>query len=492
MSKHVLLGTLALILVPFSAWAQGVCPLNGTSRNKLVCVIPQTFGPFGFGSGPGAPLIADGHQAHFEGDFLSAFGPINEAVGIQVSQLPIASPSSGITFTYDPALKTFSPSTEETLGPILGERANTIGRNKLYVAFSFQYFNFNSIDGENTSSIPAVLKHQPFPPPFPSPFITACPNQTAMTGSYSGNPCFVRDFIQTTNNVDLRVHQYTLYATYGITRHLDFSVAVPILDVSMKVNTAATIVQNAFGPATAQFPGGAFHQFNPAVVASCGSAVPCLNGIFSSSGSASGIGDVDLRGKYEVYQGERLGFGVGVDVRLPTGDEQNFLGSGAIGVRPFGVVSYGGRVSPHAEIGYEKNGQSTLAGDFVGPTATNAKAGLPDRFVYIVGADASIVKRLTVSFDIYGQRLFGVPQLFSNPYTDLGKCSDITCTSLTPGTTHPDVGVRITDYNITNASIGLKYRLFSHVVVTGNALIKLDDAGLRTTVVPLVGVSYSF
>src|ERR1700756_4085705 len=156
MFKHVLLGTLAFILVPISASAQGICPLNGSLSNKLVCVIPQTFGPFGFGSGPGAPLIADGHQAHFEGDFLSAFGPINEAVGIQVSQLPIASPSSGISFTYDPALKTFSPSTEETLGPILGERAGTIGRRKLYVAFSFQYFDFDSIDGKDLSQLHTV------------------------------------------------------------------------------------------------------------------------------------------------------------------------------------------------------------------------------------------------------------------------------------------------------------------------------------------------
>ena len=492
MSKHVLLGTLILILVPISASGQGICPLNGTSSNKIVCVIPQTFGPFGLDSGAGAPLLANGHQAHFRGDFLSSFGPITEAMGIQVSQLPIASPSSGITFTYDAALKTFAPSTEETLGPILGERASTIGRNKLYVAFSFQYFNFNSLDGQNTSNIPAVLKHQPFPPPFPTG-IVACPNQTGMTGSYAGNPCVVRDYIQTTNNIDLTVRQYTLYATYGITRHLDFSVAVPILDVSLKVNTNATIVQNSFTTPSAQFPGGAFHQFDPTIVTSCGSAVPCLNGTFSSSGSGTGIGDVDLRGKYEVYQGEHFGLAAGVDVRLPTGDEQNFLGSGAIGVRPFGVVSYGARVSPHVEVGYEVSGKSTLAGDFVGRMATNAKSGLPDRFVYIVGADASIVKRLTASFDIYGQRLLGAPQLFSRPYTDLGKCSDSNCTTLTPGTTHPDLGVRTsTDYNITNASVGLKYRPFSHLVVTGNALIKLDDSGLRSTVVPLVGVSYSF
>jgi Putative MetA-pathway of phenol degradation len=487
MSRRMLLVSLTLALFPALVSAQGICPLNGTVSTKLVCVIPQTFGPFGVGSGAGAPLIANQHQAHFEGDFLSSFGPINEAVGIQVSQLPIASPSSGITFTYDAALKTFSPSTEESLGPILGERASTIGRNKLYVAFSFQYFNFNSIDGQNTSNIPAVLQHRFFPgdPTSPLGFLAPCPNQSGLTGGYANNPCFVRDYIQTANNIDLTVHQYTLYATYGITRHLDVSVAVPILDVSMRVNSSATIAQNSFGPGNS-----AFHQFNPAVVTGC-TTTPCFNGSFSSAGTATGIGDVDLRGKYEVYQGEHFGFATGVDVRLPTGDEQNLLGSGAVGVRPFGIVSYSARVSPHAEIGYELNGKSILAGDFVATPTT--KGGLPDRFVYIVGADAAIVKRLTASFDIYGQRLFGVPQLFSTSYTDLGKCSDIVCTTLTPGTTHPDIGVHPrADYSITNASVGLKYRPFGHLVLTGNVLIKLDDGGLRSTVVPLVGASYSF
>jgi hypothetical protein len=487
MSKRMLLVSLTLALFPVLLSAQGICPLNGTPSSKLVCVIPQTFGPFGVGSGAGAPLIANQHQAHFEGDFLSSFGPINEAVGIQVSQLPIASPSSGITFTYDAALKTFSPSTEESLGPILGERASTIGRNKLYVAFSFQYFNFNSIDGQNTSNIPAVLQHLFFPgnPASPLGFLRPCPNQSGLTGGYANNTCFVRDYIQTANNIDLTVHQYTLYATYGITRHLDVSVAVPILDVTMRVNSSASIVQNSFGPGNS-----AFHQFNPAVVTSC-TTTPCVNGSFSSAGTATGIGDVDLRGKYEVYQGEHFGFSTGVDIRLPTGDAQNLLGSGAIGVRPFGIVSYSARVSPHAEIGYELNGKSILAGDFVSTATT--KGGLPDRVVYIVGADAGITKRLTASFDIYGQRLFGVPQLFSSPYADLGKCSDVVCTTLTPGTTHPNIAVRPNaDYNITNASVGLKYRPFGHLVITGNALIKLDDGGLRSTVVPLVGASYSF
>jgi hypothetical protein len=64
---------------------------------------------------------------------------------------------------------------------------------------------------------------------------------------------------------------------------------------------------------------------------------------------------------------------------------------------------------------------------------------------------------------------------------------------LTPGTTHPDLGVRTgADYNILNGSLGIKYRPFGKVVVTANVLLKMNDSGLRSKAIPLVGVSYSF
>ena len=80
------------------------CPLNGTSSNKLVCLIPQVYGPYGLGAGGAQPAnqsvlyTGDGHAAHFRSDFLTSFAPINETVGIELSQLPVASPSSAISF----------------------------------------------------------------------------------------------------------------------------------------------------------------------------------------------------------------------------------------------------------------------------------------------------------------------------------------------------------------------------------------------------------
>jgi Putative MetA-pathway of phenol degradation len=508
--KTILMSMWIFLLTLTTASAQ-VCPLNGSTSKKLVCLIPQVYGPFSLGFDPtkqdptqSVLFTGDHHAAHFDADFLATFAPINQAVGMQVSQLPIASPSSGITFTFDKVTKLETPTTDESLGPILGERAGTIGRRRLFLGFSYQYFNFSSIDGQNINNIPTVLQHQRFPPPFPSPSIVACPVQTGLTGTkYDGDPCFVRDFIQTTNNIDLKVNQYTIYVTYGITRHLDFSAAIPFLNVQMNVTSNATIVPNTATPAAVGAPGNVWHSFNalnPALASQCASTVPCLQASFSDSGRATGIGDVVLRGKYTVHQWERAGFALGLDVRLPTGDETNFLGSGAVGVKPFGVFSYKARVSPHAEVGYEVNGDSTLAGNNLVPPApsTVTKGSLPNRFIYIVGADVTVSKRLTGAFDIYGQRLFGAPEFVSQPYQDHGNCSGATnadavnCAVYTPGTTHPDIAQKTADVNITNASLGLKFRVFKQLVLTGNVLLKLDDGGLRSRAVPLVGVSYSF
>jgi Putative MetA-pathway of phenol degradation len=484
MLKSTLLGTISVMLVAINATAQGVCPLNGASSKNLICLIPQVYGPFGLSSG-GPLKTFFGHEAHFDNDFIAEFRPISVAVGSQVSNLPKASPSSGITFVYDPALKTFAPSTEQTLGPILGERADTIGRNRLYVAFSYQYFNFDSIDGTGLNKVPASFQHQPIQPDFKNTF--PCPNQTGLTGPYAGDPCFVRDFIQTSNSVDLKVHQYTLYATYGITSRLDISVAIPILDVRMNVRSNATIVPNSVSNPN---PNNVPHQFDPTKVPSCGIASPCLQATFTDSGTTRGIGDVVLRGKYQVYKGERTGLALGIDLRTPTGDDKNFLGSGAVGVKPFGVFSYKARLSPHAELGYEVNGDSILAGNFVG--ASNSSGSLPNRLIYIVGADAAVTRRLTAAFDLYGQHLFDAPQLKPTLFTDKGKCVDDACNTVDPGTTHPDVTGTTAGSNLLDASLGLKVRAFGKLVLTGNVLIKLNDDGLRAKAVPLVGMGYSF
>src|SRR5579871_1393091 len=372
MMRYILLmlGLASVLLIPGIASAQGICE-NGTTRSaKLICVIPEVYGAGGLSVGPGTGDIvyAQSHKSEFLGDFISSqgLGPINEAIGVQLAELPFASPSNSVSFTYDTSLKTFVPSNEETLGPIIGERAGTIGRRRVYVAFSFEYFNFNRVDGQDLSNLATVLQHQPTAgdPNSSDPGNLPCPNTTGMYAKYTtsppANPCFTRDFFQAINSIDLSAQQYSIYLTYGLTSRLDLSAVIPILHVNVSATNTTTIFTNSVaGPADG--PDGVFHQFNPAGVPSCSASsvqpggVPCLKATFSNSGKTTGIGDVVLRGKYELYKGEKAGFAAGVNVRLPSGDVDNFLGSGTTGVEPFGVISYSARVSPHVEVGYEWN-----------------------------------------------------------------------------------------------------------------------------------------
>jgi hypothetical protein len=482
-----------LVIAPGLTWAQGVCPLNGTSSRKLICMLPQALGSSGFDYALFGIL---------DGSPFPNIKPITQSVGTRLSQLPTASPSSGISFTYDTALKTFVGSTDNSLGPIFGERASTIGPNKLFVGFSYQYFNFDSIDGHKLDSIPLSFHANPVPAALiPPSFDTPACNITGFPadGSYNGSPCFVRDYVKTNYDISLKVNQYIVYLTYGITRRFEVSAALPFSNVRMSVVSQATIVPNSFAPQ----PPYIFNRFNffqPTIaqapppphisVPNC-IAAPCFNAVFSDSRSVTGLGDVVVRAKYEFYEGERLGLAGGLEARLPTGDEENFIGSGTLGLKPFVVASYRARVSPHAEVGYELNGNSLLYGDFI-ETPTVTKSALPSRFLYVAGADVEITRRITAAFDLYGQRIFGTSQLQSGQLTDFGACNDSNCGVVTPGSAIPTSLLKNGDISIVDASLGAKVRLFRHLLFTGNVLLKLNDSGLRAKVVPLAGLSYTF
>jgi hypothetical protein len=70
-------------------------------------------------------------------------------------------------------------------------------------------------------------------------------------------------------------------------------------------------------------------------------------------GTASGIGDIVLRGKYNFLRRRDVGISGAVSVRLPTGSRDDLLGSGVTQVGGYLIVSSQiGRTSPHFNIGY--------------------------------------------------------------------------------------------------------------------------------------------
>ncbi|HEU4416278.1 MAG TPA: transporter [Candidatus Angelobacter sp.] len=406
--------------------------------------------------------------------FTSALTPLNSALGRQSALLPLASPSSGFTFQWDPLAKVPVPSTD-SFGPILSERAETIGKHRVFLGVDYQFFQFNEIDGVSLKKLPVVLVQ----PDSAGGCSINAPDGPKNTGACG----FIRDVIKTDNRVDLRIHESSTFISFGITDRIDVSAVIPIENVHMTAISNATIVNNSDSLAhTFDIQPGVCGKFSPAMI--------CATHAFSNAKNASGIGDITLRVKGTAWKGQRAAVALGGDVRFPTGDAQNFLGAGAFGLKPFVVWSYRSRISPHAFVGYESNGSSQIAGD----VSIGSKARLPSQMLYSGGADVWITRTLTVAVDLVGQQVFQAQQLQPTTFTERAACLDPTCNTGLADTASTDqhLVASTRTFNITNASMGMKVKPVSALLLTGNLLFRLNSGGLRANVAPLIGVSYTF
>jgi hypothetical protein len=488
--KVATLISVLVLLISTHSVAQGPCPTatstTGTPPSgrsgDLVCLIAQVYGPGGLvGSNKNGPLlptdnlVKKAHEVHFSASALESFTPLNAEIGTQLSQLPLTSPASGFVFSFNPTLGVVSRTTE-SFGPILTERAETVGKHKLFVGVSYQFFDFNKVDGVSLKRFGTVFQHEDVPPCRNGSLTPPCepplPN--------NGDPLLENDIISTTNNVSLKVHQITAVATFGLTNRLDVSIAVPILDVRMGFSSDATIV--SFEPQDPSIPTGDHlaHQFEaptPGFNAGHETVIAPDHALFFNSRSTSGIGDVIFRGKFQLLKKEKAGVAVGVDLHTPTGDEKNFLGAGTWGVRPFAAFSYAARIEPHATFGYQRNGDSILAGDITSFT----KGHLPDILTYSAGADAGITRRFSVSGDFIGQSLLSAKKIVAQSFTDFLNNTHATIQTSGKQTINQE-----------SIAVGGKVNPYGKLLISLNVLFRVNDAGLHSKPAPLVGISYTF
>jgi hypothetical protein len=420
---------------------------SAQAKTDLALLIPNLYGPKGLIVNSEATLPnGQTHSAHFNSSFESDFSQFNTALASQLLALPLPSPASGFTYTFDPSLGVLTRSTQ-SFGPVLTERAETIGKKKFNIGFSYQRFAFDSLSGIPLKNVPVVFTH----------------DDADLLGGR-------QDLVTTNNRIDARVDQFTFYGTAGLTDRIDLSVAVPYIQTELNLSSDAIIQRiGTVDPKIHFFSNGA--PGNPNYYGNTRT--------FTSSGSASGIGDVVVRLKGTVAKWEHSALAVAIDVRAPTGDEKNLLGSGAVGIKPFAAYSYVyKRFSPHFNIGYQWNGKSVLAGDVL----TDVKEHLPNQFLYALGADVGIVKWVTLSADILGQRVI-----------DGTRVSQTTFDALTGGGTWPNIEFdKGTSYTINNGALGVKLNPGGNLLLNFNVLLKLDNGGLRDKITPLVGITYTF
>ena len=414
------------------AMGQINCNAGSSASSKLVCQIPFSTGVFTNNSSASATSTALKNATAF-----------NSAIATQVSQLPLASSSSGIVVVY----KAGVPETYNNLGPILTDRAQTIGRHKLFLGFTASQFVFTSIDGISLKNVPFTYEATATDP---------------TTGAVLSNT-----FTTESTNIRFKLNQYVGVATFGLTNAVDVSVIVPIERISIGASTFNTnaYILNANNDLV----------LGPYSVAS--TYVP---------GRANGIGDITFNAKGAVWRGEHSTISTGLNLRAPTGDEMNYLGSGAWGINPYVTASYLWKISPHAKVGYQWN----TATDLNNPTlTTGGDLSLPGGFQYDAGADWAWLKRVTLAADILGSQFLNAPKLtlsttpLPTPITNPPTPSTINL---------PTVDTSNSSYTINDLSAGLKWNPVRDLVLSGNALYQTNNNGLRSRVVPLVGVSYKF
>lgn len=388
-----------------------------SSARDLRDLIPGLYGGDGIflaDPPPGSPFPT--HAPHFTIESAAAINQLNQQIATEIALFPFSSSVGGFTFAFEPTLGTFV-STTETLGPLFAERAPTLGRGKLNVNGSFTYFTYDKFEGDSLDSLVVVARHQP----------DVIPPDDERTS-------FELDTLRINVDLDIRVWLLSLAATYGLTDRLDVGILVPIVHVDMDVRARAELLPSEENP----FPD--VHNFTG------GPEDP----VDRASGDAIGIGDIVLRAKYHLVKSDIVDFAGALLVKLATGDEDDFLGTGTTTLRPFLILSRtfdkfplpSLSVTPHLNVGFEFN---------------------VDR------SDQSSVEYV-VGFDIGTKRFIVAAELI--------------------GSHEPD-GDGIGD-NILNAAVGLKWNPFKRFVLAGNVQVPLNYDGLRSYVIPTVGVEYSF
>jgi hypothetical protein len=421
--------TLGVILGTNRAYAQDV-PLSQLLVNLIQAEVRLQPPPPGFQS----------HEAHFIPGLDQGLAPylFNQQLVAQLATFPIGSPSGGFSFTFDPATGAFQRATS-SFGPSFADRALTNGRGKVTIGANFQYSKYTSFEGDDLDNgdVKFYLTHQDIP----------------------GDLFFEGDLVEAALSLDLSSSTTTVFANFGVTNALDIAVAVPILRVTMDATIDASIRRLATGQTNIHsFSGGA------------------ETAAFNDSGSASGIGDILVRGKYRFLSTPGGGLAAGVDLRLPTGDADELLGTGATAATVSLIgSSSSGAFAPHFNVSFTGSGESDVV-------------NIANEFGYKVGTEIVASPTVTLTADLLGRTLIDAGRLELTDTTHSFRSS----TGVPGSITLSEYVARDASLNIMNLAVGGKFNVTGNLLINANALISLTNSGVTARVTPVVGFDYSF
>ena len=399
-------------------------------------------------SDPNNPESVRIHGDHFIPAAVASNGTVisflTNSVGSNVANVPVGATSGGSTFSFQGGVPT---RTSTSSGPILGERAQTLGRGRVLAGLARTGVHFKTLRGVDLNHLRFTFTHAntDFP---------GCDSIAGGDCSLLGVPTLENETIDLNLALNVQLNVTSFLLTYGVSDRIDVGVVLPLVSISFDGTSNAQI--NPFGPPPAvHFFGGT--PDNPILTASR-----------TVDGSSTGLGDVDGRVKVSLRRGEPLSVSVLGDVRFPTGSESNLLGSGAWAARGLAILSaHFGAFTPHANFGYLYRG-----GQFEN-----------DAVLATVGFDHLMAPWATLAIDVLSALQVGEsplqvpgPVMIEAPYHR----------EIIP-TVIPD-----SRDDIVVGSVGLKLTAASGLTVVANGGWSLNRGGLRPDVIWTGGLEYNF
>ena len=388
------------------------------------------------------------HGNHFSPDNVASSDKIIKAltsfIGSNIALFPLS--STGATIIYDlstgvPVRKTGS------LGPVFSEAGTTLGGGRVILGYNFTFMNFNRIRGLEVRDLQFTFTHQDVG----APGLGDSDNEL--------------DTIDLFMDMKLAASILAFYFTAGVTDRLDLGFAIPLVNAHVEANPMASI--NSFtlvnNDSANHFYGG--DRTNPQLT-----TLPT-----PINDSATGIGDIALRAKLNFYRGRGDLAGL-IEVRIPTGDEENFLGSGSTSVKAQLIASRSwSGFTPHVNLSYIFR-DSDLDNDDI---------------ELAIGYDQLVASRFTLVLDFFGRFQVGeTPEALRFDETAVIR-RPISNTELVRVVQLTNLPQRDHDHTI-DLSLGAKYAPRDFLVLIGNILVSLNDGGLRADVVPTIGFEFNF
>jgi hypothetical protein len=399
---------------------------------------------FKFGSGCTVSVCLDvgsGHGDHYNPAVVTGgtnlIGLLTDAIGVSIANIPLSAASGGAIWGRSPEGLPVRTSTSS--GPIFAERGQTLGRGRLFFAANLNRLSYRSLRGVPLDGLVFTFPHQD------------------VGGDGLGTPDFESDVIEVRTSLSVGVTAVTPVLSYGLTDRIDVSVAVPLVRASISGTGEAQII-----PFTNPTP----HHFGTA-------QNPLLRATSAAEGSATGIGDVAIRVKAGLYSSSTAAVAVLGDVRLATGNEDDFLGAGGTSYSLVGVASLRrGAFSPHLNAGYVRRG---------GPNQNDA-------VLATLGFDHLMARSATLAIELITSWQLGENGLkFPDPVTISAQVGPSSSVRVIRPINVPD-----RRDHIALGSVGAKFGIGPGFNLVTNALVPLRQNGLQPNVAWTTGIEYSF